>query len=359
MQLANHWARRGEYVAILTLDGRGDSFYKLEPSVKVHPLTFAGASQNSLQAVRRNLTSLVGLRSVFKALRPDLVISFMDTTNISVLLATLGLGIPVIVSERTDPARRSIGKPWEILRWWTYPLASRVVVQSRRVYDWLPSSIQRRASIIPNPVSVPPCEGSANLAAKERAAGLQNVVSLGRLSRIKGHDILIDAFTRLASRHTDWVLTIWGEGPERRSLEDRIEKAGLVDRVYLPGVTKNPALCLRQADIFVLPSRAEGFPNALAEAMACGIAVISADCGGAVREIVHHNKNGLLVQPDDVTDLAECLSRLMSNPEERRRFAACAPEVLDRYAPAKVLALWAEVITQVKDSGLTAESPWI
>ena len=116
VQLANNLAKRGEDVTILTFDEVGDSFYSLEPSVEVRALGLAGASGHFLEAVSRNVKSLIALRSVLRASRPDLVISFMDTANVRVLLATIGLDTPVVVSERSDPAKRNIGKAWEVLR---------------------------------------------------------------------------------------------------------------------------------------------------------------------------------------------------------------------------------------------------
>jgi glycosyltransferase involved in cell wall biosynthesis len=172
------------------------------------------------------------------------------------------------------------------------------------------------------------------------------IVSLGRLFPVKGHDILIKAFAQLAARHPQWSLVIWGEGPERPVLEALIHSFGLSGRASIPGSTKQVAACLRQGDLFVLPSRTEGFPNALTEAMACGLPVIATNCGGAIEDIVRNDENGILVPPDDVDALATAMDRIMSNPQERARLAARAPEVAERFSLERVLELWDKAIGQ-------------
>jgi len=238
-----------------------------------------------------------------------------------------------------------------ILRRVLYPTAACVVVLSQRVYRWLPRSIRVRACVIPNPVALP--DGDVENEEDIPCNGYPKIISVGSLYPIKGHDLLIEAFARLSGRHPEWRLVILGEGPERSALENQIEASGLSGRVALIGATRDVRTHLLHADLFVLPSRVEGFPNALTEAMVSGLPVVATDCGGAVDEIVRHGENGILVPCEDVDALAAAMDLLMSNPDERARLASRASEVLARYSFDHVLGLWEKVISRsVSQNGL-------
>jgi glycosyltransferase involved in cell wall biosynthesis len=159
------------------------------------------------------------------------------------------------------------------------------------------------------------------------------LISLGRLTPQKGYDLLLEAFARIAPR--DWHLEIHGEGPLRFKTQPR---------VTFPGFTTDPAATLARADLYVQPSRAEGFPNALCEAMACGLPVIATDCAPGVRAIVRDGIDGLLVRPNSVTALAAALDRLMNDRDERERFGARAKEIVTRFAVDRVMQQWESLL---------------
>lgn len=337
--LSSGWAAQGRRVTLLTTDdGHGGSPYALPEGILHVPLALRGASRNPFQAVMANGSRLVKLREAIRASAPDILISFLDTTNVKCLLATRGLGIPTLVSERTDPHGRSIGWAWSHLRRLSYPWAQGLVTQSRHALEFFPKGIQTKGWVIPNPVLAPPGEASPT------SPGRFQVVSLGSLRHVKGHDLLIEAFHRTAPGHPLWELVIHGEGPDRGTLERQIEVAGLAGRVHLPGSTREPGSRLREADLFVLSSRTEGFPNALAEAMACGLPVVAFDCASGPSELIRPGIDGLLVPPGDVAALAEAMGRLMEDAAERDRLAARAPDVLDRFSLDRILQLWEDAI---------------
>ena len=341
--MANYWAERGEDITLITLSSQSDDWYKLDPRVKRVGLGVVSTSTHIGQAIRHNIRRVICLRQALRRANPDMVISFLDTTNVLTLMASRGLGIPVIVSERNDPHQRSIGMAWNGLRSVLYRHADAVVVQSCAARDWaLRLQGIKTIHVIPNPVN-PMLNESEQ--ASSRHGSSHTIVAMGRLVRQKGFDILIEAFGRCVVKHTGWSLIILGEGEERLNLERLAAEQGITDIVRLAGLVPDPALILRQAGLFVLSSRYEGFPNALLEAMACGLPVIATDCPSGPQEIIRDGIDGVLVRPGDVEALVEAMDRLMADSDERRRLGTGAREVIERFSMKRIMTIWDEAVT--------------
>jgi glycosyltransferase involved in cell wall biosynthesis len=342
--LSGAWADQGRNVTLMTTDGgMQPSFYALHPRVVHQSLDLRGDSGNPLAALGRNIGRVLRIRRAIRSSRPDLLVSFLDRNNIRCLLATRGMGrIPTLISERTDPHGRTLGRPWEGLRRLTYPWADCLVTQSRNAMAYFPSRVQIKGRVIPNPVYRPEAQSPV-----PKRGPRCRVITLGRLQRVKGHDLLIDAFARIAALHPDWDLCIHGDGPEHDGLQERIQAYELADRITLGPSIADVGSCLRDADLFVLPSRVEGFPNALAEAMAWGLPVISFDCASGPGELIRPGVDGILVPSGQVSAMAEAMHRLMADPDQRNRLAARAPDVLDRFSPIRVMGLWESAIESV------------
>ena len=321
--MAKYWVESGREVTLITLAAIGEDFYALHPDVHRVALGLTGSSQRLVDAVRNNVQRVRRLRQEIRASKPDVVLSFVDKTNVIVLAGALGLGIPVVACERTDPRHHSIGFVWRCLQFLFYRRAETIVMLTEGVRGWAKRLVRADAvRVIPNPVSIPAM--SHTDAPNVRNSG-HTIAAMGRLSREKGCDLLLRAFARCARKYPDWSLIILGEGPERSRLEALICELGIKDQVSLPGLVREPSSVLGHVDLFVLPSRYEGFPNALVEAMALGRAVISTDCPSGPSEIIRDGVDGVLVPSNNVDALASAMEGLMANRAGARtsRHARC------------------------------------
>ena len=177
------------------------------------------------------------------------------------------------------------------------------------------------------------------------------IVCVGRLVPVKGFDVLLDALARLPADCPGWTLEFAGDGPERDRLAARAAELGLGSRVTFCGLQQDVAPLLARAALFVLPSRYEGMPNALLEAMASGCAVIATRVG-AVADMLQHDRNGLLVPPGDADALARQLHRLLCAPQEACRLGnAAAATAGETYALEHVAARYARLYAEVAASG--------
>lgn len=344
--LANGFAADGWPVILMTTDdGAKERFFHLMPDVIHMPLSLEQASFSRTDAVRANTNRVRIIREAVLGAGSRLVISFLDRTNVLAILATRGSGIPVVVSERTDPAERNIGLPWKILRRMTYALADALVCQGQRPLDSFPQSIRRVGCIIPNPVIRPKSLRMGSPDARGRL-GPYRLVAVGTLRPEKGFDLLVRAYACVVRDFPEWSLTIWGEGPERAVIDALRSGLGVSDRVRLPGLTQKPFSELVDGDLFVLSSRVEGFPNALAEAMAAGLPVIATDVG-CVPDIVRNGLDGIIVRPGDVRGLVSAMGRLMGNGKLRCEMGSRAREVTERFGMEKVLTMWKDLIRKV------------
>ncbi len=340
--LANQWVTQGWTISLLTLDdGTQPPFFPLDARITQRPLRLLADSRHPLAAMANNLKRLAVLRGAIAREAPDIVISFLDTTNVLTLLASRGLGIPVVVSERIDMASQPIKWAWDRLRRWAYRYAATIVVLTERARDALPPRLQARCRVIPNPVL--PATGRSE---KKTSPEHPQVVAMGRLSEQKGFDLLLDAFASLRPEFQAWRLVIYGEGPWRETLDARSREPDLAGAVSLPGQIGTPATALRESDLFVLSSRFEGFPNALCEAMAAGLPVIATDCPTGPREIIQDGENGLLVPPENSRALAGAMARLMADRPLRDRLGATASDITSRFGLAQIASHWEATLTE-------------
>ena len=313
--LCNYWITEGHSVCVITFEEVGAAgSYTLDERILVHQTDSLNTQQNLLSRIATNARRISRIRSSLKAFRPDVILAFMTEANVVALWSAVGLGIPVVISERNQPDRPGLGFWRRLARRLSYPMAASLIVQTEPIAQWAKERFRIPIHILPNPVSGMTTEVGEHSA--------KRVIAVGRLVRQKGFDLLIDSFAKIAARHPDWTLEIYGEGSERPALEAQVERRGCVDRIKLPGICKNISYVYADAGLFVLPSRFEGYPNAMLEALVAGCPVIATNCPGASGQILGGGRYGMLVESENVDALASALDRMLSSETSRAKFAS-------------------------------------
>jgi glycosyltransferase involved in cell wall biosynthesis len=290
------------------------------------------------------LISQIGLIMMLKhailKTEPDVVVPLIDMTNVRVLAAMQGTGVPVIACEQTDSSRISLGR-WQNARRALYRDAHAVVAPHPAIAEWF--TRQRiRACAIPNPLVAPP----SSALRIEKGGPQRRLVTLSRLSHEKRLMLLIRAFATIAAEFPHWNLEIHGDGPLRSYLTRRISEVA-PERIKLFPFVDAPYDILAGADLFVSTSWIEGFGNAIWEALACGVPVVAMDAGASVRSLVRDGVDGLIVREDRGSMLVRALASLMQYDTRREAMAMRATEEIDRFSMASALAKWDALLDEI------------
>lgn len=309
--IANGLAERGYRVLILSLYDRA-SVFPLHANVVHHALFEARPSFK-----REYLATVMGIRRFVRTHEVDVLVEVDTMLTLFTVPATLGLAVRRIAWEHChfdqDLGRRT--------RRLARRLAARtcvaVVVLTERDRERWNTALRPRANIVtignPLPFALP--ENAARRTTR-------TVLAVGRLVKAKGFDLLIHAWASVISTFPDWQLVIVGEGEERQNLQILVQGLGLSASVSLPGATSHVETSYREAAVFCLSSRYEGFGLVLLEAMAYGLPIVSTNCETGPREILRDEINGLLVASEDPVALASGIRRLIGDRHLQNRLAS-------------------------------------
>lgn len=323
--LANHYAKKEWKVGIILR--KIENTYQLNPNITIIEVG------NDSQTNRFKWISII--RNYVKKREGCIVVSFLSMVNVYTILATRGLKARVIVSERNDIKIANAGFKYYLARY-MYSKADHIVFQSNRVKNYFSSKVQKKSTIILNPVKI---------SCKATAVPANKIVNSGRLEPQKNQKLLIIAFSKLVKIHPEYKLYIYGEGTLRGELLHLVDGLGLNGKVFLPGNVSDIHEKIADAKMFVLSSNFEGLSNSLLESMMMGLPCISTECAGS-DEIIRSGENGLLVAVGDETALFTAMERLIEDSELCRKIAKNAMDDADQFRYENVIRKWEFVFEQ-------------
>jgi len=284
--------------------------------------------------------------------KPDVVLGMMTKCAVTSILTGLGLPVRVVVSERNFPGQKRIAWLLAQQRRLLYRHADALAAQTNEEAYWLKKHVAAAdIEVIPNAVFWPMPAGEPIILPQDWLDSADKMVlAVGRLSHQKGFDLLIRAFSMIGTHRDDWKLVIVGKDGDtgdtgtRGHLAQLVRNLGLEGRIILPGLAGNIGQWYERADLFVLSSRYEGFPNVLLEAMACGCPSIAFDCDTGPRDIIKNGENGLLIPPQDVAALSRAMERLMGDQDYRTVLARKAVSVREIFSEEAVMEKWKRLL---------------
>lgn len=327
--LANRFAEKGDEVEFIFLKNE-ICFYPINKNIKI---TLAEKECHSDSMIKK----LWWMRKYISRQKFDVVFAFRISVYCATLFSLLGIKAPVIASERIDPRFNSI--PEKILQRILLPFANHLVVQTSEIKKYYPGFIQKKISVIFNPVD-------------ERVFGLQTeikekrIISVGRLYLQKNQKMMIDAFSRIAPDYPDWKLIIFGEGPLRETLEAQIHKLKIQDKVQLPGRSENVLDELNKSEVFCFSSDYEGMSNAIVEAFCIGLPIVSTKVSGT-EDFIKNGENGILINIGKTDEMEAALRKIMSDESLRKKMAVKNSQQSSIFQIEHIFQQWENVINKV------------
>lgn len=342
--LCQGWARRGWEVHLIVASG-GSPAFAVPAAVRQHSLA-ARHKRRGLLGAWDNWSHVRELGRVVTAAHLDAVLSVSGVANVHLALAKIPEHVVRIGSEHGDPGYSRLPAHKELFRRWLYPRLDALVCPTKEAADCLLRAYPgTRTRGIHNWLTwpLPRSVGSSTLTAR-RSPERKIFVACGRLDKLKGFRNLITMFAGVSNRLPDWDLIIMGEGEDRPQLEALVKKAGLADRISLPGWVADVGAIYRDGDLFLFPSFTEGFALVLAESMACGLPCLSYDCKVGPSEIIRDGVDGVLISVGDEKAFMAAMVRLAEDESTRRKFASACQEVLARFSEEAIQPHWDDLL---------------
>lgn len=333
VNLADYLVTEGHSVTMVTTYQK-EVEYSLNPKVKriISDITQEETTNNRLENFHRRFRKL---RNIWKTEKPDIVLSFIGKNNMMNILTTAFLPTAAVVAVRGEPNEEYYNKGLRIMAKTLFAFSDGVVLQTKASAEFFGKRIRRKVSILRNPINPaffkPRYEGERE----------NTIVAVGRLDANKNQELLIRAFAELAKTNIDYSLVIYGEGENRKKLEQLIVQLDMEDRILLPGNVENVVEAIYKTRVFVLPSNTEGMPNTLIEAMILGLTVIATDCPcGGPAELIEHGVNGLLTPVGDIDKMRENLQFVINNLQKANSMGQEATKIGVIYSPEQVYLDW-------------------
>lgn len=318
--LANRMVEDGHSVHLICYSVTPSFYYKLNDGVEIIQLDKKIANRKAF--ILRKVAGIVNFIKLINALRwADKVISFYTRQNCYSIIACQLLHKPIICAER-DHFFMTDGKLNHKMRNKWYPKSNGFIHQTQMARDWL----RKKEGVVCDDVIIPNPLWMKEYPNRKPVKGY--ISAVGRLEEQKNYEEIIEAFEIVAENNDYATLHIFGDGPSKEKLQKMIHEKNLQNRIILEGITKDVAAIYAISDMYVMFSHGEGYPNALMEALAMGVPVISSDCPvGGPRDMITDGVNGILVKCSDINTFAERILDLLENSEMKAKFSKNAVKI--------------------------------
>lgn len=350
--LAEYFYSEGYRVTMVT-KVRDEKEYELNPGIR-RIIADITPEEETGSRIHNLLARINKLRRIWKEVKPDVIVSFIRKNNLMAIASAVPLGIPVVVSVRSAPERELKGFGFKTISFLLFRMAAGVVLQTREAYDFFPGYIRAKAVVLPNSINPEFLKASEELeiqgdGSSANSAREKKIITVGRIDDNKNQRLLVDAYARIAMQYPEWSLDLIGDGSGKQALEEYVNILPCKDRIHFAGAVDDVVKRMSEASIFVLPSKIEGMPNALIEAMVMGMACISTDCpcGGPRDLIAADESNGILVPVDNVDAMAMALKRLITNDTLRESMGDNARKIMNTLHPDTVNKQWKNYMENV------------
>lgn len=307
---------RDRTVAIVTLSDPKDDFVILPDNVIRKTIGEYRPSTSLANALIQNIRRIWKLRRTLLQLKPAVAVGFIGPAAALLVAAAISTNVHTIAAERNDPSKQSFGKIWDLLCYLGYRYADRITANSTGAHTTLINKYTtKQVALTPNPIPT-------NTSGPKALLPGPTILFVGRLHHQKGVDLLLRAFATINA--PNWYLSIVGEGNQLDALKNMSKGLGIYKKTHFAGVVQDPTPYYRSADIFVLPSRHEGMPNALLEAMCYGLPVVVSNASSEPTQLVETSRGGIVTTSEDVDELAQALQRLINDGALRTRLGVNA-----------------------------------
>lgn len=340
-RLATQMSEYGNSVSIATTSNK-KILYPLSRDINTYVISGDHVEEKKPGFIKM-LRKIRRIKNIVRERNIEVVYSFLPEINIYSIFAGIGQKHITIVSERNDPYVDPSNKIVRILRSLSYPFSDGFVFQTNDAKGYFSKSIQKRSTIIFNPVP-------SNLPDVYDGERKKRFVAVGRLDNQKNYPMMLDAFYRVHQAYPEFILDIYGEGKEKANVENLIQELNLQNVVTLKGQSATVLDEIKDAYAFVMSSNFEGMSNALIEAMAIGLPTISTDhpIGGA-RALIEDGKNGLLVPVNCADKLAESMISLIENPDVAESLGAEASLLKNNLKIENIAEQWLNYAKTILD----------
>ena len=320
--LANYFLNKGFNIKILVFKFSNKKIFNLSKNIKIKNLSVYGESKNIFQKIISNINRIIKLRIEIKKNQSNVIISFLTTSNILTLISAIGLRKKIIVNERNDITKKKLNYSWKLLRIIFYRFAKKIIVNTPNIKKKIYFFSSKKIIFIPNPTTF---TFSSKKIKKQKI-----ILSIARLTYQKNIEILIKSFSKSIALKKKWKLVIIGEGEEKKKLLKLAKKINVFKSIIFMGVIKKIDIWYKKAGIFILPSRYEGMPNVIIEAMQSKTAIIGSNIPG-IRYFIKNRSNGVIFKNNNENSLIKMINLLINNSDLRKNLAKNGKKSISKY----------------------------